>query len=58
MAQALAVHNLTSGWSFRQTDDPSEDTWLPVARVPTNVHLDLIDHEKYVLYMRESTVIL
>lgn len=46
MAQALTVYDLTSGWSFRQTDDPSEDAWLPVARVPTNVHLDLIDHEK------------
>lgn len=57
MAQALTVYGLTSGWSFRQTDDPSEDAWLPVARVPTNVHLDLIDHEKYALYMWESAII-
>lgn len=46
MAEPLTVQELTSGWSFKQTDDTAEDAWLPVARVPTNVHLDLIDHEK------------
>ncbi|KAF2194519.1 glycoside hydrolase family 2 protein [Zopfia rhizophila CBS 207.26] len=46
MAQALAVHHLTDGWSFKQTDDAGDDAWLPVARVPTNVHLDLIDNGK------------
>jgi len=46
--QALLTHTLTDGWFFKQADDDSEDAWLPVARVPTNVHLDLIDHGKYV----------
>lgn len=32
------------GWFFRQTDDPSF-TYLPVARFPTNVHLDLLHHD-------------
>lgn len=44
MAQAFQSQRLSSGWSFKQTD--TED-WLPVARVPTNVHLDLLDHDKY-----------
>jgi hypothetical protein len=49
MSQALAAHHLTEGWVFKQTDDTGEDAWLPVAKVPTNVHLDLIDNGKYVI---------
>lgn len=44
MAQPSKSQPLTSGWSFKQTDT---DEWLSVARVPTNVHLDLLNHEKY-----------
>lgn len=44
--QPVTVHQLTAGWSFKQTD-ASDDAWLPVASVPTNVHLDLIANEKY-----------
>ncbi|KAF1995734.1 glycoside hydrolase family 2 protein [Amniculicola lignicola CBS 123094] len=44
MPQALAVHDLAQGWSFKQADNTADDAWLSVARVPTNVHLDLIDH--------------
>ncbi|KAF2750043.1 glycoside hydrolase family 2 protein [Sporormia fimetaria CBS 119925] len=44
MPEALAVHHLIEGWTFRQADGPTPDTWLPVKRVPTNVHLDLIDN--------------
>ncbi|KAF2715713.1 glycoside hydrolase family 2 protein [Pleomassaria siparia CBS 279.74] len=43
---ALATHHLSEGWTFKQADDAAEDAWLAVARVPTNVHLDLIHHEK------------
>ncbi|SMR45932.1 unnamed protein product [Zymoseptoria tritici ST99CH_1E4] len=43
MAQPMQVATLTTGWSFKQTD--TED-WLDVARVPTNVHLDLLDQKK------------
>lgn len=44
MVQPFESKKLTSGWSFKQTDT---DEWLSVARVPTNVHLDLLDHDKY-----------
>lgn len=49
MAQAHSVHHLTDGWSFKQADDVEDNTWLPVKRVPTNIHLDLIDNGKYVI---------
>jgi len=49
MPQALASHHLTEGWTFKQADDSGQGAWLPVARVPTNVHLDLIDNSKYVI---------
>jgi hypothetical protein len=48
-AQALKVDQLSEGWMFKQTDDTSEDAWMPVKKVPTNVHLDLMDNGKYVL---------
>lgn len=48
MAKAMTTHNLTSGWTFKQADDTSDTAWLPVQRVPTNVHLDLIDNGRYV----------
>ena len=41
----MQVHELERGWEFKQTNT---DEWMPVARVPTNVHLDLIDNQKYV----------
>lgn len=44
MAPAFETKQLTSGWSFKQTN--SKD-WLSVQRVPTDVHLDLLHHEKY-----------
>lgn len=49
MAQPASVFLLTDGWSFRQADAAADDAWLPVQRVPTNVHLDLIDRAKYVI---------
>ncbi|KAF1914739.1 glycoside hydrolase superfamily [Ampelomyces quisqualis] len=39
---AVAV---TRGWKFKMADDTAED-WLDVKSVPTNVHLDLIEHGK------------
>jgi beta-mannosidase len=47
-ARLLSSLTLTEGWHFKQTDDAAEDAWLSVQRVPTNVHLDLIEHGKYV----------
>lgn len=43
MAQAFEAKELTTGWSFKQADT---EEWLSVKRVPTNVHLDLLDHKK------------
>lgn len=39
----LAYYELTTGWKFKET---GADEWLPVLRVPTNVHIDLIANEK------------
>ena len=46
MAQSLSAKELSSGWSFKQTDDSNEDAWLPVKSVPSEVHQDLIDNNK------------
>lgn len=44
MDSAMAVSELSSGWEFKQVG--AEEDWLPVKRVPTNVHLDLMDNGK------------
>lgn len=43
MASAMAVHELSTGWEFKQAD---ASEWMPVEKVPTNVHLDLMANEK------------
>jgi beta-mannosidase len=48
-AQALNVDRLSEGWAFKQTGDTTKDAWMPVKKVPTNVHLDLMDNGKYVV---------
>ena len=48
MPQTFSSHELSSGWSFKQTDDTSEDAWLSVKKVPSTVQQDLLDHKKYV----------
>ena len=44
--RAMQIQELVTGWSFKQTDS---EEWLPVKKVPTNVHLDLLDNKKYSL---------
>ncbi|KAK2038792.1 family 2 glycosyl hydrolase [Colletotrichum somersetense] len=39
-------HELSSGWTFRQQDDASESPWLPVPKVPSQVHIDLLANNK------------
>lgn len=39
--QSLQRIVLSDAWTFRQA---GQESWLPVRRVPTNVHLDLIDN--------------
>ena len=44
---------LTKNWHFRLAGERDDDKdilgWMPVARVPTNVHLDLLANGKYVV---------
>jgi beta-mannosidase len=47
----MFAQEITTGWSFAQE---GTDEWLPVKKVPTNVHLDLIDNGKQVLLPRSS----
>jgi beta-mannosidase len=39
---AMTAQKISKGWQFRETETGE---WLPVARVPTNVHLDLMDNK-------------
>jgi beta-mannosidase len=41
---------LSTGWEFKQTDE--EQPWLPVAKLPTVVHLDLMAHKMYFQYFQ------
>lgn len=52
MSEAMDVHQLSSGWEFKQTDT---EEWMKAARVPTNVHLDLIANDKYVHLLTSSS---
>ncbi|UNI14109.1 Beta-mannosidase [Purpureocillium takamizusanense] len=36
---------ISSGWTFRQQDGPSEE-WLPVSQVPSQIHMDLLANNK------------
>lgn len=37
---------LSHGWTFQQQGWASHE-WLPVAQVPTQVHVDLLANKKY-----------
>ncbi|KAI1330618.1 glycoside hydrolase family 2 protein [Xylariaceae sp. FL0255] len=39
-------YHLCDGWQFREDDETDSNDWMPVKRVPTEVHLDLIANEK------------
>lgn len=40
---------LTTGWSFKQHDhEDTPENWLPVASLPSQVHVDLLANNKYV----------
>ncbi|KAK7414438.1 hypothetical protein QQX98_006717 [Neonectria punicea] len=45
MAATASRTTLETGWSFKRTDQ-GDDTWAPVAKVPTVVHMDLLDNDK------------
>ena len=44
-AHAMSSATLSEGWDFRQTD-LADSEWLPVSKVPSTVHQDLIDNKK------------
>src|ERR1700712_351757 len=46
MPPSLSRVELSEGWSFRQEADNSENAWLPVPTVPTDVYRDLLANEK------------
>jgi hypothetical protein len=41
----LQSTELSKGWVFRQ-NDTADSEWMPVKRVPSTVHQDLIDNNK------------
>ncbi|KAI1780808.1 glycoside hydrolase family 2 protein [Hypoxylon cercidicola] len=43
---ALTRHNLDHGWTFRQGDSSSVEDWLPVGKVPSQVHMDLLANNR------------
>ena len=43
---AFEATSFSSDWTFKQTDDLTESTWLPVKNVPSTVHQDLIDNKR------------
>lgn len=43
----LTSQILDHGWEVKRADGDEE--WLPVAVMPTNIHLDLIAHKKYAI---------
>ncbi|KAF9874650.1 glycosyl hydrolase family 2 [Colletotrichum karsti] len=40
------IHELSTGWFFKQKNDASGNPWLPVAKVPSEVHVDLLANKK------------
>ncbi|KAL9108319.1 MAG: hypothetical protein Q9227_006918 [Pyrenula ochraceoflavens] len=46
MPQKFSSQKLTSGWSFKAADEETEESWLPVAKVPSTVQQDLLDNKK------------
>lgn len=47
MFASFASEALSTGWEFKLTEETTPESWLPVAKVPTTVHLDLLDNKKY-----------
>lgn len=41
-------YDLSTGWTLKETGDISE-TWLPVEKVPSQVHIDLLANNVYVI---------
>ena len=48
MPSPVIVEDLANGWQFRQAESEGA-SWLSVNKVPTCVHLDLMDHGLWVV---------
>lgn len=42
----LSTQELSHGWKLKETSDASGEAWIPVSKVPTVVHLDLLENGK------------
>ncbi|KAI1072862.1 hypothetical protein LB507_011455 [Fusarium sp. FIESC RH6] len=45
MAAATHIVDLATGWKLKRSDE-GDDTWMTVEKVPTVVHLDLLNNKK------------
>jgi hypothetical protein len=54
----MHVIELNTGWSFREKTKVNDKPWLPVKSVPSTVHQDLIDNEKFVLSTLEGAMLM
>lgn len=45
----VSKNELSTGWRLKETEDSSEEAWMSVSKVPTVVHLDLLENGKYVV---------
>jgi hypothetical protein len=51
----LTRHELKNGWSFRQTES-SADVWYPVQKIPSVVHLDLMQNNLYAQHTADAFI--
>lgn len=45
MAAATHIVDLATGWKLKRSDEGG-DTWMTVDKVPTVVHLDLLNNKR------------
>ncbi|KAJ4108671.1 hypothetical protein NW768_012148 [Fusarium equiseti] len=45
MAPTTHIVDLATGWKLKRSDE-GDDTWMTVEKVPTVVHLDLLNHKR------------
>lgn len=41
-----STRELKTGWSMKQAGDNTNECWIPVEKVPSQVHIDLIANKK------------
>lgn len=44
---AYSQHTLSTGWSFKDSEDAKAEAWSPVPVVPSVIHQDLQANNKY-----------